>query len=364
MDRHRPHALAPSPSTARLAIIYKNFAAHKGVSHIGLGVAAMNTQRTLQRLGYWTEVWPCVSAQEIRAQLEATQVAAHRDGQHPVSHVVISAPWVPTDQMAALLRDFPQVHFTVVSHSNVGFLMADPNGIRLLREGLSLSLGHHNFGVAGNCEKFVEAWSTMYGRGMTWLPNLYDYTTAQQVGQRQPWHAGQTLRVGIFGATRPLKNIPSAVAAAIALSAQLRADVEIWCSAGRSEGGGDTVDRAVQQEVANLPHVKLCHAGWRAWPDFRSVVGKMHVLMQPSYTESFNMVTADGVCEGVASVVSDAIEWVPSDWQARADDVLDITRVARHLLTDPHAVDRGQAALRSYVDRGALRWRAFLGGER
>jgi hypothetical protein len=32
----------------------------------------------------------------------------------------------------------------------------------------------------------------------------------------------------------------------------------------------------------------------------------MHLLIQVSYTESFNMVTADGVLEGVPSVTSDA----------------------------------------------------------
>ena len=72
----------------------------------------------------------------------------------------------------------------------------------------------------------------------------------------------------------------------------------------------------------------------------------MHLLLQPSYTESFNMVTADGVAEGVPSVVSHAIDWAPEHWKAMMDDVLDIARVGRYLLTDPYAPQEGIEALK------------------
>lgn len=362
MYRHRPHHLAPHPATARVLIAYKNFAASKNVSHIGLGVAALNTSRTLRALGYWAEVVPATSAAGLEEALVRYQAAAHRDGIQPVSHVVISAPWIATADLAGLLMRHPDVHFTVVSHSNVGFLMADPSGIRLLREGTELAVGHHNFAVGGNCSKFVQAWGVMYGVHLRWLPNLYDVSTLKPIGQRPPWTGGP-LRMGVFGATRPLKNQVTAVAACVELSARLRADVEVWTSSGRNEGGG-TVDGAIQQLVAGLDHVRLRPTGWRPWPAFRQVVGRMHILLNPSYTESFNMVCADGVAEGVASVASEAIDWVPHSWRANVDDVEDVARVARRLVTDAHAVDEGQAALREYVDRGSRQWRAYLGGER
>jgi hypothetical protein len=56
---------------------------------------------------------------------------------------------------------------------------------------------------------------------------------------------------------------------------------------------------AVKELIADLPGVKLVLNGWQSWPRFRKIVGHMHLLLQPSYTESFNMVTADGVVEGV-----------------------------------------------------------------
>ncbi len=358
--RFRPHGLDPSPATARVALAYKNFAANRGVSHIGLGVAALNTCATLRDAGYWTEIWPTSNVAGLEAQLAATQAAAHRDGKHPISHVVISAPWIATADLARLLMAHPDVEFAVVSHSNVGFLMADPNGIRLLREGAELALSHHNFSLAGNCSKFCRAWSSMYGRPIRHLPNLYNLETMRSVGQRQPWTPGQTLRLGVFGATRPLKNMVSATAACLELAGSGRHEVGIYTSTGREEGGG-SVRSAIQQMVSGVPGVTVIDVGWRPWPQFRQVVAKMHALVSPSYTESFCMVVADGIAEGVASAVAESIDWVPSDWSANADSVGDIARVIRRLINDPHAVDEGQAALRDYVRAGLRHWMQFLG---
>lgn len=356
----RPHSLAPTPETARVVIAYKNFAAHKGVSHIGLGVAALNTSRTLRALGYWVDVLPAQHSSDIERYLDNENWDGSQ--KQPISHVVISAPWIPTTELQGLLMRHPEVHFTVVSHSNVGFLMADPNGIRLLREGMDLSIGHHNFAVAGNSQKFVTAWERMYGRGMLWLPNLYDCSTIKPVGQRQPHHTGVPLRLGVFGATRPLKNMVTAVAGAVELAGTLRTHVDIYMSTGRDEGGA-SVRSAIAQLTYNLPQCKVIESGWATWPSFRTLVGTMNLLLSPSYTESFNMVTADGVAEGVASVVSEAIDWAPADWVANIDDVGEVARVARRLLNDTHAVNEGQEALKRYVATGSKSWRSYLGGE-
>jgi hypothetical protein len=72
------------------------------------------------------------------------------------------------------------------------------------------------------------------------------------------------------------------------------------------------------------------------------------------------MVTADGVAEGVPSVVSSAIDWAPEDWKANVDDVLDIARVGRRLLFDERAVEEGRTALVSYIADGLNAYRHYL----
>lgn len=359
MNRTQPHVVAPSKSSARVLIAYKNFASHKGISHIGLGVAGLNTASTLRQHGVWCDVRPTNTAQDVEDYLVKNRADARAAGEHPISNVVVSAPWIPTPDLQGLLSRWPDVHFAVVSHSNVGFLQADPNGIMLLREGLDLELAHHNFTVAGNSEKFCQAWAAMYGRAVQYLPNLYDVSTIKRVGQRVPWQSGP-IRVGVFGATRPLKNLVTAVAACVQLAQLSRADVEVYRNTGRAEGGGGTPG-AIDQLVAGLKNVRVVDSGWASWPQFRRTVANMNLLISPSYTESFCMVVADGAAEGVASVVSEAIDWAPADWVANADDVGAVARAARRLLHDPHAVTEGQDALVKYVDAGLKAWLGWLG---
>jgi hypothetical protein len=253
---------------------------------------------------------------------------------------------------------YPGITFAVNCHSNVGFLQADSNGVKLVREGLEIERGTWNFHVAGNSRRFCRWLRAAYDAPCAYLPNLY-YLESQQPIARTLFQGG-TLRIGAFGATRPLKNFMSAAGAALEIASRLRTNLELWISAGRTEGGNGIVN-ALRAMLDGLPHVKLVESGWQSWPSFRSTVRHMHLLLQPSYTESFNMVTADGIAEGVPSVVSEAIDWTPKSWIAAADDVSEIARVGRHLLSDPHAVADGVQALKAHNSDGLASWKQYLG---
>jgi hypothetical protein len=86
----------------------------------------------------------------------------------------------------------------------------------------------------------------------------------------------------------------------------------------------------------------------------------MHLILQPSFTESFNVVTADGIWAGVPTVASTAIDWVPERWQANPDDATDVARVGEYLLHCPHAVTEARRMLTEFVEWGVLAWRDFV----
>lgn len=332
---------------SKLILAYKNFAAFRNISHIGLGVSALNTSKVLAKQGVDSEVWPIVQASDLAAKLRAS----------PATHVVIAAPWIPSIDIQNLLAAFPATRFAVNCHSNVGFLQADTNGVRLMREGMEIEMGASRFHIAGNSLKFCRWIYAAYGAPCTYLPNLY-YLDNQP--QPTPPFSGGTLRIGTFGAVRPLKNYMSAAGAALTIAKGLKANLELWVSAGRTEGGGDIVLNSVRAMIDGLPGVSIVHSGWQSWPKFRQVAGHMHLLLQPSFTESFNIVTADGVAEGVPSVVSQAIDWVPEHWKANSDDVLDIARVGYTLLCDPRAATDGYNALIMHNRQGTAAWLQFL----
>ena len=331
----------------QLVLAYKNFAANRAISHIGLGVTALNTAKTLRDTGVEADVWPIVSAAELRTRLRAAEA----------THVVISAPWIATLDLAQLCAEFSNTQFAVTCHSNLGFLQADPSAMRLLREGLELRRTNWNFRMAANCDRLAKWVQPAYGAPCALLPNMY-HLDAGVSPKRERYSAG-TLRIGAFGATRALKNLMTAAGAALEIANGLRADLEFWISSGRNEGAGSVVE-AVRQMMNGLPHVKLVENGWQPWPQFRNTVRHMHLLLQPSYTESFNVVTADGIAEGVPSVVSDAIDWAPNSWKAPVDDAGAMARVGRKLLRSRRAPAQGMSSLRAH-NRTALRcWNEFL----
>lgn len=288
-----------------ILLAYKNLWANTpNVSHVGLGVTALNLEKSLGS-----------DNAKALAVVDGYDLWNRIFSQPDTTHVVMLAPYMHTAFTESLVKRFPKVMFALTCHSNVGFLQADRCAVKWLREGLELSQRVLNFQVAGNCQKLCEWVYGAYGINCLWLPNLYYLEPNYQLRKRE-MYASATLRLGIFGATRVQKNLMSAAAAALMMARQVKAaKTEIWISSGRIEGGAGVV-ASIHEMLHSIPGVELVEAGWYDWPDFRKLVRKMHLLLQPSYTESFNMVTADGVAEGVPSVVSPAIDWAPKYWQA------------------------------------------------
>lgn len=351
----------------RLILCYKNFAASQNISHIGLGVSALNTAKCLARKGEIVDVWAVKDGNELRQRLNLAKSDTDK-----ITHVVISAPFIHYAGMQQLCSMFPRVQFAVVSHSNVGFLQADRSAVRIFRSYLALEAEMQNFQIAGNSEFFCQSIQDAYSSPCEWLPNLY-YLDGMTRTDRPLWNGG-VLKIGIFGATRVLKNMPTAVWSCIEIMQELKCETEIWINVGRdgsplnpdgslkkSVNGADaTVLQSAISMVENLPGITLKFAPWKPWPEFRRIIASMHLLLQPSYTESFNMVTADGVSQGVASVVSDAIDWAPDSWKAKVDQSEDIAYKGRALLSDRRAVRDGLRALTAHNALGIQSWEKFL----
>ena len=350
--------LTQNPQPTRIILAYRNMAAMTAISHIGLGVSALNTAKVLQRNGFRVEIWAIDSARHLEQRLKEAQAESV-----PITHLVMSAPWIPTLEWQRLCINFHRVQFCCSSHSNVGFLQADPLAAKFMTEdGPALERGFPNFSLAANSQALCGFITAGYAVPCTYLPNLY-FLEPTNRNHRPLWSSG-TLRIGCFGAARVQKNHVSAAAAAIEIASTLRANLEFWISGGRNDGMGGSSGYVVRQIISSCRFATLHENRWETWPQFRQTVAHMHLLMQPSYTESFNVVTADGVAEGVPSVVSSAIDWVPPHWQADADDVADIARVGANLLRDPKASQEGVASLAAYVTTGTRLWSDWIAGSR
>jgi glycosyltransferase involved in cell wall biosynthesis len=338
----------------RVAIVFKSFASWTGISHIGLNVVAITNARYLSHNGISTVVFP------VRHNIDLVEYIDeyNRERPHPLTHVVINAPWLNSFEMRELITHYPDIQFIIQCHSNVGFLQADPWGTQAFRAAIALSKEFKNIHVAGNDERFVDWAIAAYKHEVLLLPNLY---TLYPLSRKATYHGVGVIKVGSFGAIRPQKNFMTAAGAAIVIHNVLKAPLEFHISAG-GEGDGGVVTMSIEHMLSEVPGIKLVKHGWLEWEHFVELVGEMDLLIQPSYTESFCMVTADGILVGVPSVVSSAITWAPDSWKADSDNALDVADVGLSLIGNEPAWRLGYSALEKHNVKGFNLWKSYLCG--
>jgi len=362
----RPHNVNPSINSAYVILAVKNFASIPGVCHIGLGVTATCTMKVLRRNGVRVEAWslqtkkgdPSFEFKELMRKLKAAEAAACRGVCPPITHVIVSAPsWIQPDQFHALCLEFPETEFVQLNHSGCSYLSIDKFGIRNIRQCIDLESSIHNMRVAGNNPRFTKWTSEAFGVETLLLPNLYD--TESFVNPIPPRRLGGTLRIGSFGAGRPWKNQLTAAEAAVQLARAMGTKLELYVNSKRPDGGERMIESRAEL-FDGLPGCRIIDVPWARWPRFRDISATMHILFQPSFDETFNVVTADGIAEGVPSVTDSSIEWTPQSWWCRPEDPSSIVHVAMELLHHPNAVYEARRQLVQFVNHGIGLWLDYL----
>lgn len=347
------HYLNPKVRRAHVLVCYRNFKAHQPhCSHVGLGVNAINTVRVLRSLRIQADLVAVWEHTGLRAALKLAQYAT-------VSHCIVEAPFISLDHFTALLREFPNVQFISRIHSNVGFLQVEAGAIALFRQYLTLQDDELNFELASNSKElcaFIE--ETYIGRCLL-LPNLY---YMDRTARRPAYANPHAVRIASFGSIRLQKNHSTAAAAALLLAHRDRLQLEFFLTVSREEHGKGVL-QAIRNLFHNLHWAKLIEVPWSCWGEFRRTVGHMDLCYQLSMSETFNLVSADAVAEGVPVVGSDVIEWLPANSIVCIDDVEEAATVGAHLLRDPRAAQHQMHALAKFQQQAAREWVAYLANQ-
>jgi hypothetical protein len=317
--------------------------------HRGLGVNALQTAKVLRKNGIRCDVVPVSGFDDVASKLEELKP----------THALFQALWLDANQMSELTSDYPSVHFVVRCHSQIGFLQVEPMAIKNLRDLLFLQELVLNLSVSSNTTRLQSFLQDTYKSKVLYLPNLYDLERVKR--KRDTTFDHRTLRIGSFGAHRLLKNHTTAAAAAMMIAQRHGSDLEFYVNSGRDEDvKKNSILLSLRNMLARVPWAKLVEVPWEEWSQFRQTIAYMDLNMQVSFTETFNIVTADAVAEGVASVVSDAIEWAPRSWMADVDDAEHIARVGAGLLWDIQSAGEGLTALEKYCKDGVATWLHYL----
>lgn len=230
------------------------------------------------------------------------------------THVILEAFWVRPSKIDDLRPLHPYVTWMVRDHSETPFLA---------NEGIAFEwvAGYLKRDVEITCNApralvDMEAIAGAYGYGnlVSYAPNYYPVHAPRKhdSGVPKQRRADDAIRVGCFGAIRPLKNQVSQAVAALRFAAALGKKLEFHINSARAEQGGNPVLKNLRAMFANTPRARLVEHGWVEHDAFLETVRCMDVVMQVSFSETFNIVSADAVMCDVPVVASREVSWLKS----------------------------------------------------
>jgi hypothetical protein len=346
------HYCNPDLKKVHVIFFYRNFmAVSANYCHIGLGVNSLHCVKVLRKHNVRADLFGVLTADDIDLHLTDNPTC---------THAAIQAPWIEVKDLYKLMNKHPSVHFIIRVHSQIAFLQVEPRAVAIVREIQEFQESTLNLSLSANSHRFCDFMTKSFTGKCLYLPNLYDVLGDDLSRWRSP-RFKDVLRISSFGAIRLMKNHMTAAAAAMLISRALGIDLEFHISVNRHENGGSTVLQSIKNLFADLKWARLIQVPWEDWPAFRRTVASMDLCIQLSMSETFNITTADAAAAGVPSVVGEAIEWVPNDWQVPIDDPQTAAKTGLWLLNDQDAGRDGYNALTKFNNEAIRIWIHYLG---
>lgn len=237
------------------------------------------------------------------------------------THVILEAFWCVPSKIDVLKRLHPTVRWIVRNHSEVPFLsnegVAFEWTIEYLRRGVEVMCNSRR---ARRELRIVAAAHGLPETLVTYGPNVYPDPSVESLSVRAKRSDGY-IDIGCFGAIRPLKNQMQQAIAAVAFGDIVQRKVRFHINSVRVEGGGGPIVKNLRALFQNAHGHKLKEHGWLKHHQFLKVLSGIEMLMQVSFTETFNIVAADAMAMSVPLVVSGDIPWVGKYAHADANNV-------------------------------------------
>jgi len=281
------------------------------------------------------------------------------------THVIVEAYWVIPEKFEVLTKLHPKVRWMVRNHSKSEFLANEGIAfgwtIDYLSRGITVACNSKD--AANDIQNLARA--AKVPGSVVYLPNYYPL---EEDGPFFDWRRDvlnkfskfRTVDIGCFGAIRPLKNHVNQALAAIDFAEDVNAKLRFHINSTRVEGNASPILNNLRGIFARLDgqHTLVEHQ-WMDHGDFLDLLPKMEIVTQVTFSETFNIVAADAVSQGVNVVGSPEIPWLPEDLQAVPNSVESISRHYRKVWKDlPNGVFTAKArkGLCSYSKQSKYVW--------
>ena len=285
------------------------------------------------------------------------------------THVFIEALWVTPTKFHELQRLHPTAIWIVRLHSDMPFIA----GEGMAMDWISDYSSYARVVIAANAPrmqrelqimlKLRNAWTDREAAAkVIYLPNYYPQSYKTKVFD----HRKSTVDICCFGAVRPMKNHLLQATAALEFAVKHKKKLRFHINAGRMEGKGEPVMRNLENLFAQIHrsgHQLVAHA-WTPRAQFLELCATMDLGLQVSLSETFNIVGADLISQGVPLISSAEIPWAAGFFTADPTSSASISHKLHTAWELPSVnVWWQQRNLRSYTDKTKRIWRTYLQGK-
>lgn len=277
---------------------------------------------------------------------------------------VLDAIWVTPTKMAEVQKLHKSVIFIIRIHSKIPFLATEGMSLAWVKEFIKIP----NVLICNNSEDSSIDFNHAEIPSL-YLPNIYNHIEIDKkitgfkmcrLDRKVDINKIKEINIGCFGAIRPLKNQLLQAFAAIWFANKHGLKLKFHINAGRVEQRGEEPLKNMRALFLDTTHELVEHS-WFSHKDFLKVISQMDLGIQCSYTESYNIVAADFVDQGVPIVVSDEIYWMPEFMQVDVNDAEAMARKLRVAYLNQHWIAYKSArALNEQRQDGIEIWKRFL----
>lgn len=281
------------------------------------------------------------------------------------THVIIEALWVVPEKFSILSKLHPNVTWIIRNHSEIPFIANEGISIEWIKSYIN---DHDNIIVASNSARTNDDLKTVIEDSTKWhklilLPNYYPIKSWQAPAKRHKWK-GPWIDIGCFGAIRPMKNQLTQAIAAIEFGKKIKKEVVFHINSERIEGRGEPILKNLRALFKDRSDAVLIEHPWMPHTEYTKLLREtIDIGMQVSFSESFNIVSADFVSNGIPIVVSNQIDWMPDMFKPNdstsVDDIVDRLDFAWDMRNRPWIdwiFNRSLINLKNYCDESKRIW--------
>jgi hypothetical protein len=283
------------------------------------------------------------------------------------THVVIEGLWVVPEKFDVLKQLHPNVNWIVRIHSNSPFLANEGVAFDWIAQYTTKSkvfVATNANAINKELKFYVKdrfsATLEKEENKIIDLPNYYPETfqRTKKINTKAEY-----INIGCFGAIRPLKNHMIQAIAAVKFAEAAGKKLRFHINTGRIEQNGQSVYNNLKAFFNNLNKKghQLVEHSWMPREEFLKLCRQMDIGMQVSFSETFNIVAADLISQGVPVVSTNQIPWMSGMFTASPTNTDEIARMLRRAYSQSSVnVYINKTKLLSYAKKSKAIWLKFF----